>query len=159
MATRFIHRGLDAPDGVSKAAGFAFNRDDVLEARRDLDGAQVSGFVPLDRVVKKTASFTVTPADHGTTFILDSQTTIVATLPPTQAGLRFRFVVEQLGGHQVKPNAADGIFGSGLVGTDGQAAENTAATDAVGDLLEVTGDGELGWYVTGKIGTWAAPAS
>ena len=158
MATRFIHRGVAAPDAVGTANGFGFDQNDTLQVKRVQDGAQATSWVPLDRVVKKTASFTVTAADHGTTFVFDSTTSVVATLPATVQGLRFRFLVEQLttsGGHAVSPAAADQILGNGFTAADDKDAICSAASDAVGDWLEVTGDGELGWYITSIKGTWA----
>jgi hypothetical protein len=160
-----LRRGLRIPVGSGETAGFA-----VLESNKRIgfnlgpvDGS-INRFVDAGAVVKKTASFTVLPQDSGKTFIFDSTTSVVATLPAAStatSGMKVRFVVEQLtasGGHAVSPAAADQIIGNGFTPADNKDAICSAASDRLGDMIELTCDGELGWYITGVIGTWAREA-
>ena len=108
-----------------------------------------------------TASATLNPSDDGTTIGFDSTTSVVLTLPPTQAGLKFRAVAVQITagtGHAFSPNASDKIMGNGFTAADDKDAILTGATDRVGDFIELTGDGVDGWYITGVTGTWAREA-
>lgn len=111
-------------------------------------------------VEAKGANFSVTEADSGRTFLLTAAN-VVASLPPTQAGLKFTFIVvapSGAAGAAVSPAAADRINGNGFTAADNKDAINTGATDAIGDLIEVIGDGDTGWYITNIIGTWARQA-
>jgi hypothetical protein len=108
----------------------------------------------------KTGDFTLTAADSGKTFIVTG-TDKVATLPPTDDGLRFTFIVGAASattGLQISPNSVDKIMTNGITPADDKDYINTAATDAVGDMVTVVGDGLDGWYVTNKVGTWARQA-
>ena len=110
----------------------------------------------------KSADFTVSAADAGKTFLITGVDK-VATLPATAAGLRFTFVVASTAlsagtGFSVSPNAVDKIMGNGFTSADDKDAINSGASDREGDLLELTGDGVDGWYITRVIGTWARQA-
>lgn len=112
------------------------------------------------RIVIKTASFTVTEDDSGTLFIIDG-TDVVVTLPPTAPGINFAFIVRTLStvtGFAVSPQAADQIAGKGITPADNKDIINTAATDAVGDLIAVVADATDGWWITNLLGTWAREA-
>ncbi|MAH50418.1 hypothetical protein CMI37_31645 [Candidatus Pacearchaeota archaeon] len=115
---------------------------------------------PTVVVETKTASWTLTAADSGKLFLVDA-VDLVATLPATVSGLRYRFLVKTVSattGFSVSPNSADQIIGDGFTVADDKDAINTAGTDAVGDLIEVVGDGSAGWYITQVVGTWAREA-
>lgn len=121
------------------------------------------GEISYKRMVEtKTADYTVTAEDSGKTFLANGSATITFTLPSTALGLIYRFVVMQLPGSgvgtSISPAAADKIIGNGFTATDDKDAINTAASDALGDMIEVTGDGDLGWYITLVKGTWAREA-
>lgn len=107
-----------------------------------------------------TANTTLTSEDHGKTIICNAAD-LVVTLPATAAGLRFKIltaVASASTGTSVSPAAADQIIGNGFTAADDKDAINTGASDVVGDLLEVTGDGSAGWYITDIVGTWAREA-
>mgnify|MGYP006969418772 CR=1 FL=1 len=107
-------------------------------------------------VEEKGADFTLTAQDSGKTFIITAAD-VVATLPATEAGLRYEFVVETASattGFSVSPAADDNIND----GTDNKDLINSAATDAKGDAVTVVGDGSRGWFTVAQIGTWAAEA-
>lgn len=110
--------------------------------------------------VTKSADYTVTVADSGKTF-LTGAVDLVFTLPPTEAGLWYRFVAETLSavtGLSVSPNASDKITGLGVTPLDDKDIINTAGTDAVGDFIELVGDGVDGWFIVASRGTWARQA-
>jgi hypothetical protein len=113
-------------------------------------------------VETKTASYTVTAEDSGKLFLANGSGTVVFTLPATALGLTYTFLVMQLpgsgAGTSVSPAAADKIIGNGFTAADDKDAINTAASDALGDLITVVGDGIDGWYVTAVRGTWAREA-
>lgn len=103
----------------------------------------------------KTTSFNVTAADDGKTFIIGA-VDLIANLPAT-GPYRFHFVIKTPStttGFSISPVAADSING----GTDNKDLINSAGTDAVGDSITVNGDSSVGWYTSGKVGTWAAEA-
>lgn len=103
---------------------------------------------------------TLTAEDHGKT-IYCSAVDVVVTLPPTEAGLRFQVftgVASGGTGVSVSPDAADQIIGNGFTAADDKDAINAGASDVVGDILEVTGNGTTGWLVTKVKGTWAREA-
>jgi hypothetical protein len=111
-------------------------------------------------IVAAAVSRTLTEADSGYVFEAGA-VDLVFTLPPTQRGLVFTFVVKTPSattGLTVAPAAVDKVMGNGFTSLDNKGAVNTAATDREGDLIEVTGDGVDGWYITRVIGTWARVA-
>lgn len=123
-----------------------------------LVGAQIA----KRTVVSKGAAYTVAPQDTNTVFVATAAD-VVFTLPATQKGLVYTFALAAAGlsagvGLSVSPQAADKIMGNGFTSADNKDAINTGATDREGDLIEVTGDGDLGWYITRVIGTWAREA-
>ena len=102
------------------------------------------------------AAQTLTSEDHGKVFRVNVAD-CVFTLPSTEAGLVFHFVVDTLSattGCSLSPAAADNING----GTDNKDLINTAATDAVGDSVTLVADGSEGWLALGMHGIWAAEA-
>lgn len=113
-------------------------------------------------VVTKTANYTLTAEDSGKLFLVNGSDTVVFTLPATAIGLEYTIQVMQLpgsgAGTSFSPNANDKIIGNGFTAADDKDAINTAATDRLGDLMTVVGDGVDGWYITNVIGTWAREA-
>lgn len=124
---------------------------------------QLGGATPANRngrVSIKTASFSVSEEDSGTLFIIDGAD-VVCSLPATSPGLAFFFIVRTLStvtGFAVSPVAADQIAGKGITPADNKDIINTAATDAVGDLIGVVADATDGWWITNLLGTWAREA-
>lgn len=100
----------------------------------------------------------VTAAQSGTVFTIDAAD-VVVTLPSTAAGLTYTFVVLTLSastGFSLSPAAADAIYGApGVTVADNKDIINTAATDALGDTIQVVGNGTTGWVITNLRGTWA----
>ena len=159
MPTRFLSKNYPVPDSTGNANGFAFDTNDNLKANRvkASTGAADPGYVPINAAELKTANYTVPKADHGKTLIANSGTTINFTLPSTQVGLEFTFVVGAVtasGGHSVTPAAADKIMGNGLTKADAAALVCSAASDRQGDLVTLVGDGVDGWYIKSVVGTW-----
>jgi hypothetical protein len=107
----------------------------------------------------KTADYTVVfPADNGKIFEAEAASSLVFTLPAVSSankGMRVTVVVAQLpgsgSGTTISPNASDRI----AYKADDADLVNTAATDALGDLVTLESDGVDGWIVVTKIGTWA----
>jgi len=165
MSTRFIFRGLDPEVPTGDAVSVSFNRSGTLVAKLDNGAGTIeSRPIPLGGVEKVTASKTLTPSDHGKVLIADSTTSVVLTLPSSAAypaGLQYTLVLEQITagtGHAFSPNAVDMITGNGLTAVDDKDLICTGATDRVGDAITIVSDGELGWYITSVVGTWAKEA-
>ena len=109
-------------------------------------------------------ALTLDGTDDGDTQVANNTAaTVVFTLPKTSVvgpGYRARVVVGALpgagAGTTVTPNAADKFQGNGFnAKTAGQSLVNSAASDAIGDSVDVISDGAGIWYVVNKIGTWA----
>jgi hypothetical protein len=153
--TRIARLSAGASQWSGSASGLAVDSDtDLLEL--NVDGTKRP--IAVSNVEIVDASKTATTAASGTTYIADSTTSVVITLPATVAGLRYTLVVGQLttsGGHAFSPAAADKIIGNGFTPADDKDAICTAATDVVGDKITLVGDGSLGWYVESVVGTWA----
>lgn len=113
-------------------------------------------------VVVKTAAYTLTPADSGKVFLADASASVIFTLPATAEGLTFTIIVKTLpttgAGTAFSPAAADKIIGNGFTPADDKDAVCVVASDRLGDLLTVVGDGVDGWYITSVIGTWTREA-
>jgi hypothetical protein len=113
-------------------------------------------------VVPKAANYVVPREESATTYIATAAN-LVFSLPPTEKGLVFTFVVAASGlsagtGLSVSPAAVDKIMGNGLTSLDNKDAINSGATDREGDSITLEGDGVDGWYITSVIGTWAREA-
>lgn len=107
---------------------------------------------------QKTTSFTVSlPADNGKKFELALLAGITVTLPAVSAankGMQVTLINGLLptsNQYRITPNASDRI----AYKADGANYDNTAASDALGDLVTLESDGVDGWIVVNKIGTWA----
>jgi hypothetical protein len=155
MANKVIQKARDAAATYTGShAGFGVDTDD---SRVYVNPSGTRYPINHDYLALKTASFTATTAESGTTYVADSTTSVVCTLPATEVGLKFTLVVGQLtstGGHAFSPAAADKIMGNGFTAADDKDAICTASGDRVGDSITVVGDGSLGWYITAVTGTW-----
>lgn len=117
-----------------------------------------------DKVVAKTATWTVKAGDSGKTFVFDSTTRIIATLPKITKqldGTTYGFVVKQLDGgatgHTVTPQATDFIqyAAAGAAVTVGQSLIAAVAGDQVGQSVRLVADyASLSWYPVSLAGTW-----
>lgn len=110
-------------------------------------------------VAFKTASYTVVPSDSGTTFFADAAD-LVFTLPPTQAGLWYRFCLTNSGlstgtGLSISPNSADAINGNGLTSVDDKDLILAGSGDREGDSVTLVADGVDGYYIASVTGTWS----
>lgn len=136
--------------------------------------SQAVAYTPIETL---TDDYTVVAADHGKTFFIATDAKVI-TLPATIAGMKFRVVNSGADGNNIvtiSPNSSDAIFGNlassaganadattanGLVaqasGTDDKDWINTKATANKGDWVELTGDGDTGWFITGGVGVWAS---
>ena len=115
----------------------------------------------LDMVEVVTAANTITAAESGTTYILNSATAFASVLPTVAAGLRYRFIAGATqvtgGNHTVScvANNDNTMYGSvtvaGLViaGTVEGQANFIADTMLPGDWVEVISDG-TNWYISGQ---------
>lgn len=109
------------------------------------------------------AAVTLSRADSGKVYTIDVAECVV-TLPAVDAamaGVTYTFVTITLSavtGLSLSPAAADQIRGKGITAADNKDYINSAATDAVGDLVTLVCDGGAGWLVTSERGTWAREA-
>lgn len=110
------------------------------------------------------AAITLDGSDDGVTLVANNAAaTVVATLPKTTvvgAGFVCTLIAGVLpgagAGTTLTPNAADKFQGNGFNAKGaGATLVNSAASDAVGDLVTVVSDGAGIWYVISKVGTWA----
>ena len=129
---------------------------DVVDTLKT-DGTTVTS---LDTVEVVTTTNVITAAESGRTFVLNSATAFVSTLPAKAAGLRYRFyagATQVTGGNHtvVCSNDDNTIYGSvtvaGVVvaGTVEGSINFVADTMLPGDWCEVYNDG-TNWYVSGQ---------
>ena len=129
---------------------------DVVDTLKT-DGTTVTS---LDTVEVVTTTNVITTAESGRTFVLDSATAFVSTLPAKAAGLRYRFyagATQGTGGNHtvVCTNKDNTIYGSVTVagavvaGTVEGSINFVADTMLPGDWVEVFNDG-TNWYVSGQ---------
>lgn len=106
-----------------------------------------------------TTSVTLTVTDCGRVLTIPLSG-VVLTLPATVLGYNYTVVnagaTDGIGNPRLTPNASDMLLGASLSGIDNKYIENTQATSKIGDLIEITGDGSVGWYIQRQYGTWAA---
>lgn len=108
----------------------------------------------------KSDNYTMTPDDSGKITYVDTDAKTM-TLPSTVLGLTYTFVNAGADAGvllKVAPAAADQIVGNDFTEADNKAAQNTKTTAKTGDLLQIIGDGSLGWYIQKVHGTWAREA-
>jgi hypothetical protein len=118
-----------------------------------LRGANAS--TSFGNVVAKTANYTVTTGDTGTTFTtVGAGGAVVFSLPAAVVGLRYRFRVGAAQELRIDPN-----------GTETIALPSTGVQGAAGKYLTADADGETvdiectkagQWSVFGYTGTWTA---
>lgn len=114
----------------------------------------------LDVVHVTATPHTLTHKDSGKLIVI-SVADCVVNLPamaPELAGCNFEIVVlltSATTGLSISPSALDKIQGKAITALDNKDYINTQATEAVGDLVRLVGDGTLGWIVTDERGTWA----
>lgn len=119
--------------------------------------SQLKDIVDVNEISTKTANYTVLGSERGTLFIANAAD-IVFTLPSTSADLWYTFVTRTITGSvglSVSPAAADQIVDRDLTPVDDKDIINSSGSDVLGDYVVIVGDGDLGWYVVGKNGTWA----
>lgn len=162
-----IKKVLAIAVGSGESAGIGITNEQLRVNLGAVDGTPAAGLerlVALEALVLKTASWTVLNSDHGKHFVVDTTDDVVATLPAVNAtnkGIRVRFSLKQLpasAAFAVSPNSADKIYGNGFTAADDKDAICTAASDRVGDSIELQSDGVDGWFITDVVGTWARQA-
>lgn len=109
-----------------------------------------------------TTTNVITAAESGSTFVLNSATAFVSTLPSVAAGLRYRFIVGATivtgGNHTIVPTDDDTIYGGAVVAGAEVAASAEGSINLIADLtlpgdqLDVICDG-TNWYVNGHFVT------
>lgn len=106
------------------------------------------------------ADKTLDAQDVGKVINVDTDAKTI-TLPSTAAGLLF--IVRNGGADaavklDVDPADADKIMGADVAGADKKSWYNTKATATRGDFITILGDGDTGWFVIAKKGTWTQEA-
>lgn len=120
---------------------------------------QQKDILDVNEYISKSSDHTVLDSESGRFFVTGGAD-VVFTLPATAAGLWYTFMAVTLGGSvglSISPNASDKIIGAQISGTatDDKDVVNTAATDVVGDMVHLVGDGADGWFLTVVQGIWA----
>lgn len=125
-----------------------------------VDGAVATGY--RQKVNLAAASQTLKASQSGEHFL--AAVDAVFTLPvsaPALKGVRYSFECGALSvgvGMSISPAAADAIGGNGLTVVVNKDLINTAATDRLGDRVEIYCTGETGataWRIASIIGTFA----
>lgn len=109
----------------------------------------------LMTVATKTADYTVTAADNGTTFSTNGAGgTVTFALPAATVGLWYRFVSKAAQELRVDPNGTEtmALPSSGAV----QAAGAYLTANAVGECLEIACVVAGTWESVSYTGTWTA---
>ena len=122
----------------------------------------------IRNVVKGTADVTLTAALTGSVYIgTKSSANQTYTLPAANAdtagGLCYTIICGHASGEiLVTPAGSDAIImkvtndGIALAPAGGTGVKNTAATNVVGDRLQLVSDGSATWYLMSMSGTWAS---
>lgn len=104
-------------------------------------------------------TFTLTAAMSGMVYIgsKGSATQIISLPVPTTAGLYFAFVCANAAGEiNVDPGPATyKITAPGITVAATKDLKNTAATNVLGDCVELVSDGVDTWWAISVSGTWA----
>lgn len=145
---------LNFNDGATEGAVVA-SKTVVADSTKAIYGLR-------EKVEVVTTNQALTEADSNKV-ILVGAANLVMTLPATQAGLKFTFVLQAAGlsggtGLSISPQAADKIMGNGFTSQDNKDAILAGSGDREGDLIEVVGDGVDGYYISRVIGTWTREA-
>lgn len=127
----------------------------TLTGTETLTNKTMTAFKFTRKVTVKTADYTVTSADSGTSFSTDGATGAVKlTLPAAVVGLTYRFYVGATQQLQIDPNGTETIA---LPSTGAQSAAGKYLwADAIGEsvIVECVKTGQ--WSVAAYIGTWTA---
>lgn len=161
MINRIRRSSLGTPKGYGSTVGFQVD-EATDQLRLNLDsGADRVVQTGTRGAVAKTAAFAPTAKESGSTYSFNDAATLVATLPAittTNLGMKFRFYVNVLVtsgvGHSISPAAADAISGNGYTVTVNKDAICSAATDRLGDFIEVEAVAANRWLITALTGTW-----
>jgi hypothetical protein len=114
----------------------------------------------LETVVTLTAASTLTTAQSGSTFFLNSATEFVTTLPAPSAGLVYNFIVKAApssASYTIVTNASANIIKGQAVNAAGAAGDTGTADDTIsfvdgqavaGDKVTVISDG-TSWFAYG----------
>lgn len=143
-------------DGAFHMNGAAFFNDaetDIAAALETLNGVEVV-----------TTTNVLTAAESGKTFVLNSGTAFVTTLPAAAAGLRYKFYCGTTGptggNHTIVPTDDNTIYGQAivagaLIAASAEGSINLVADKFIaGDWIEVFCDG-TNWLVSGQVVTTA----
>jgi hypothetical protein len=163
-----LRRSTRLPFGGGGTTGFVALEPALGEAPRlayNIDEADGTRYVDGAQWADKTANFTITNSDGGKLFAINATASVVATLPKAAAankGMKVAITLVALptsgAGASFSPQAADKIVGNGFTAAVDKDAIISAASDRIGDYLEVTSNGVDAWYITGVIGTVAREA-
>jgi len=113
-------------------------------------------------VLTLSANAPLAPEDTGALVIVTAPN-LVISLPPTESGLRYTFVLAAAGlsagaGLAISPNAVDKIMGNGFTSLDNKDALLAGAGDREGDSITIQADGVDGWFIVAVTGTWTREA-
>jgi hypothetical protein len=133
------------------------NRKLTLPAGSQLD-ISAAGEVPITSRISAEDTFALTAAMSGMTYIgtKASATQIISLPPPTTAGLYFAFVCGSAAGEiNIDPGAATyKITAPGITVATTKDLKNTAATNVLGDCVELVSDGTDTWWAISISGIW-----
>lgn len=161
-----LRKASQVPDADGISAGFVVKDDRIqtnIYSPRFADGVRFVRAEQL-KIVSSAAEAAALPSAQslGKHIVVDTTDDTTVSLPAVSSlnkGQRVRVTLKQLPGAgtglKVSPAAADKIMGNGFTPVDDKDAICTAASDRVGDSIELESDGVDGWFITDVIGTWA----
>ena len=142
------HTGAETHEGIESHTGAETHEGDETHTGQEW-------LKRLPSYISMTADATAAYATHSGKVVRTTVTNIDLTLPAaSEVGAHYKFLVgvaATAGGATLKTTGSDTING----GTTGEGLINTAATDVVGDYVEVISDGS-DYFVIGQNGIWAA---
>jgi hypothetical protein len=143
-----VHTGAETHEGIESHTGAETHEGDETHTGQEW-------LKRLPSYISMTADATAAYATHSGKVVRTTVTNIDLTLPAaSEVGAHYKFLVgvaATAGGATLKTTGSDTING----GTTGEGLINTAATDVVGDYVEVISDGS-DYFVIGQNGIWAA---
>lgn len=120
---------------------------------------------PMEKAsIRYLSADTTLPKRPGASVFVTAAADIGLTLPKSDRqskGMSVTLLAETLSsslGARIIPHTGDTIKGKGITSAASKYYKNTAATDALGDLVTVVSDGDGVWWVTDERGTWAREA-
>lgn len=125
------------------AAGFYLGTLAVTKASGATVAIVLFNYNPPEKIVVKTADFTITEGENGTIYTTSGATgTVVATLPVAKPGLKYGFEVGASQALRIDPNGSETL------------SLHTGAVQAAGKYATSSTQGHFFWFECIRSGHW-----